>query len=89
MTTTDLNFGTVFTYAYFTMLILICLISLAMPLQRAMCYITTIAIIFSALTMISFVGMVAFLLHTGFYPEVKYWDQNPDGKWAWISYSPP
>jgi hypothetical protein len=72
-TSDGINFASVFTYAYFIMLILTCLISLAMPLPRAMCYITFISIVFTVFTLASFTGMIVFMIHQGFFVEKKVW----------------
>lgn len=74
----ELNFALVFTYAYFIMLILTCLISLAMPLPRAMFYITLVSIVFTLFTLASFTGMIVFMIHQGFWVEKKVWSWLDD-----------
>jgi hypothetical protein len=64
-----LAFPTVFTYLYIGMLVMIVLISLATPIEKAMLYFYVIMTIFSFLTIASIVGIASFLIGTGFFPK--------------------
>jgi len=50
-------------------LVVTCLVSLAVPIDKAMGYFITIAIVLSLLTIISLFGIAVFLLETGIYSE--------------------
>jgi len=70
-TDNNIGFSTIFNYGYITLLIFTILISLATPIDRAVSYFKIIAGIFSILTLLSIIGITAFLIGTGFYPEEK------------------
>jgi len=58
------------------------LISLAAPIDKAMCYFYVITGIFSFLTLSSLGGIVYFLFEQSFFPPVKeYIGTYPDGVW--------
>lgn len=58
-----------FSYVYVIFLVVTCLVSLAVPIDKAMGYFITIAIVLSLLTIISLFGIAVFLLETGVYSE--------------------
>jgi hypothetical protein len=72
----NLTFSVLFTYAYITLLVFTILVSLAVPIDRAISYFRIIAAIFSVFTICSLVGVAAFLVGTGLWAEVYQW--NPD-----------
>ena len=70
-----------FTYLYIGMLTMIVLISLGTPIEKAMLYFYIIMIIFSVLTIASIVGIAAFLIGTGFFPNPQYYDLDNTPPW--------
>ena len=60
---------------------MIVLISLATPIEKAMLYFYIIMIIFSILTIASIVGIVSFLIGTGFFPKPQYYDPDASPPW--------
>jgi len=63
--TSQLNFSIFFTYIYIIFLVITCLVSLAVPIDKAMCYFYLIASILSCLTLFSLIGITVFLIQTG------------------------
>ena len=72
------TFPTIFTYAYITLLIFTCLVSLSVPINRAMIYFRIVAFTFSILTMTSLFGMIAFVISSGLFPEEKTWNPTTE-----------
>jgi len=63
------TFPTIFTYAYIALLIFTSLVSLAVPIDKAMIYFRIVALVFSLLTIVSLFGMIAFIAESGFFPK--------------------
>jgi len=57
----DITFDIIFTYSYLVLIVYAILISLAVPIDRAMEYFRVIAVIFSALTVTSLMGITFFM----------------------------
>ena len=70
----DFSFSTMFSYGYIILLTFTCLVSLAVPIDRAIDYFRVIASIFSVLTILSLVGITFFLAEAGFYPPEQKWN---------------
>lgn len=86
----NLSFAAIFAYAYIILLILTVLVSIAAPIDRAISYFRIIAAIFSALTIISLLGISTFLFQTGLWPEEKRYnghDWIPTGEvhFSWLT----
>ena len=75
---TTIGFSTLFSYGYVILLVFTCLVSLAVPIDRAVSYFRIIASIFSVLTILSLMGISIFLIEAGFYPPEEVW--NPATK---------
>jgi len=87
-----IGFSTLFGYSYSILLIFTGLVSIATPIDRAVSYFKIIAIIFSVLTILSIVGIVAFLIGTGFWPHEKQynpdtqqWTELPQQNFSWLT----
>lgn len=61
------------------------LISLAVPVDRAINYFRIIAAFFSFLTISTLIGITYFLITQGFHPLEKMWDPK---KWTWVVAEP-
>ena len=59
-------FDVIFSYVYLSLLLIIVLISLSVPIDRAMSYFRVVAIFFSLLTIVSIIGIASFLADEGF-----------------------
>jgi len=66
-TARGLTFGTIFSFAYVILVLWTIVISLATPIDRAMHYFRIITAIFSALTLLSLIGIGMTLLNTGWW----------------------
>ena len=66
-TARGLTFGTIFAFSYVILVLWSIVISLAMPIDRAMHYFRIITAIFSFLTIISLVGIGMTLWNTGWW----------------------
>ena len=73
---TGFCFSTLFSYGYIVLLMFTVLVSIATPIDRAISFFRVISIIFSVLTILSLIGITAFLIGTGFYPE---------GHFSWLT----
>ena len=69
--TGPITFPNVFSYLYIGMCCLTVLVSIAVPIDRAMCYFYVITIILSILTIAWIVGLMAYLVGAGFYPTPR------------------
>lgn len=67
--TKPLNFSITFSYVYVVFLIITCLVSIAVPIDKAMTYFKIIAFILSILTITSIFGIAVFLIETGIYTD--------------------
>ena len=56
-----ISFATVFSYGYFLMITIIVLVSIAMPIDRAMDYVRVVSVIFAFITLTSLAGIIVFL----------------------------
>jgi hypothetical protein len=54
------------------------LVSLAAPIDKAIEYFRVVASVFSVFTILSIVGIIFFLVNTGFYPPVKEYDPTTE-----------
>ena len=72
--TAEVSFDMLFTYTYMTLIIYAILISLAVPIDKAVNFFRVIAAVFAVLTTTSLIGIAIFLVEQGFYPKIKKWD---------------
>ena len=71
-----INFPMLFSYFYVVLIIMSVLVSLAVPIDKAINYFRVIAGIFSVFTVASLFGIAAFLIGTGFYPEEMQYNES-------------
>lgn len=76
-----LGFATVFAYSYVALLLGTVLVSIAVPIDRAMPYFRVIAAVFSCFTLASLMGITFFLAKTGFYIQEEEYHKGQDPPW--------
>lgn len=77
-------FSTVFSFTYLTILVIVVLISIAMPIDRAMDYVRIVGVIFAVITLASMAGICVFLAEAGFFPPVKEFDTKTE-EWVIVT----
>lgn len=88
------GFKSLFSFGYITILVLTILVSLATQIDKAISYFRIIAMVFSVMTIFSLIGITAFLIGTGFYPEerqynvdTKLWEPLGIYNFSWLTLS--
>lgn len=76
------NFNNVFSWGYLGVLVVTVLVSLAVPIDRAMEYIRIITVLLAVLTVTSLFGIIIFLAEQGFFPAKRYYDFD---KQEWVT----
>jgi hypothetical protein len=77
-----LGFHVVFAYSYVSLLMATVLVSIAVPIDRAMPYFRVISVLFSVWTVASIAGISVFLAETGFFiREMQYHGADANPPW--------
>lgn len=75
-----LGFASVFSYLYAILLILTVLTSIAAPIEKSISYFRIITVIYSILTILTLIGISAFMAENGLFPTQKHYDKDAK-KW--------
>jgi hypothetical protein len=71
----------VFAYSYVTLLMGTCLVSIAVPIDKAMPYFRVISAVFSCFTLASLAGIAFFLAKTGFWVKEEEYHAGETPPW--------